>query len=125
MGHHFGVGVTAERDALGLQFALQLPEILNDAVMHHSHPLGDVRMGVALDGLRGSPSACGRFGVTRERMPEQLVGEILELSLGAADGEMSVFQRRDARGIIAAIFEAPQRLHEAVRDRVLTQDPPR
>ena len=47
----------------------------------------------------------------------QLGLQVFQLAFGAAAIEMVAFQRGDARGIIAAIFEALERIHQLLRDR--------
>ena len=43
--------------------------------------------------------------------------KIFEFAFGAAAFEVVAFQRRNARGIIAAIFEALERVHQLLGDR--------
>ena len=55
-------------------------------------------------------------------MPE-LAGKIAELALGAAPRDGTMFQRRDAGAVIAAIFEPLQRIDQARRNRLDADDP--
>ena len=48
--------------------------------------------------------------------------EVLELALGAPAFELSVLQRRDARQIVAAVFEALKRVDDRARDRPRPQN---
>jgi hypothetical protein len=50
----------------------------------------------------------------------QLQLEVAQLAFGAAALEPAVLQRRDSRGIVAAIFEPLQRVDDLVRHRGLT-----
>ena len=48
--------------------------------------------------------------------------EVAQLALGAPAVQPAALQRGDAGGIIAAVFEALQRVHDQRRDRRLAQD---
>jgi len=48
MGDHLGVGVALEDAAASGEFGLQFGEVLDDAVVHHRHAAGDVRVGVCV-----------------------------------------------------------------------------
>ncbi len=61
-------------------------------------------------------------GVAGERLGLQSRFEILEFAFGAAALEMVAFQRRDACGIVAAIFEALERIHNLIRNRTAPQN---
>ena len=50
------------------------------------------------------------------------VFEVLQLAFGAAALEMVAFQRGDARGIVAAIFEPLERIHQLLRDRTAPEN---
>ena len=49
--------------------------------------------------------------------------EVLQLAFGAAAVELAAFQRRDAGGIIAAIFQPLERIHQLLRDRARPRMP--
>jgi hypothetical protein len=51
-----------------------------------------------------------------ERFEPQPGLEIPELAFGAATFEMITFQRRHTGGIIAAVFEALERIHQLLGD---------
>ena len=53
----------------------------------------------------------------RERRGGELGLEVLKLALGAPALELAVLERRDARRIVAAVFEALQRIDDRARDR--------
>jgi len=55
--------------------------------------------------------------MARERLGPQSRLEILQFAFGAATFEMVAFERSYARGIIAAIFQALERIHQLLRDR--------
>ena len=48
--------------------------------------------------------------------------EILELAFGAPARQHAVLQRGDARGIVAAIFEALERIDQLRRGRLVADD---
>ena len=48
--------------------------------------------------------------------------QILQLAFGAAALEMVAFQRGDARGIVAAIFQPLERIHQLLRDRSASEN---
>ena len=85
MGDHFGIGLAFEARAVPLQLLAQLPEILDDAVMHDGDAARHMRMGVSLDGraMRG-PARVADAGRARERLPVEPLAKRAELSLGAA-----------------------------------------
>ena len=60
--------------------------------------------------------------VPLERLALQLGFEIAQLALGAPARQPAAFQRRDAGGVIAAIFEALERIDELHRDRLTAEN---
>ena len=77
VGDHLGVGLGAELDAVGLQAALEVGEVLDDAVQHDLDAAGlvVVRVGVLLgDPAVGGPARVadaggGRHGAVAARRP--------------------------------------------------------
>src|SRR6516165_7158122 len=111
MRNDFGIGFGRELDALVLKFAAQLGEILDDAVMHHGDVFSSVRMGIVLGRpTMGRPAGMADADRAGKRLAREPGLEIFELTYGAPPREFAGFQRRDARGIIAAIFEALERI---------------
>ena len=51
----------------------------------------------------------------------QALFEVLQLAFGAPARQVAVFQRRDAGGIVAAIFEALERLDHFLGDRLAAE----
>src|SRR5271168_3609653 len=86
--------------------------------MNDSDVFGGVGMRVVFGRLAvGGPACVADTGVTLERSLFQPRFEIPELAFGAAAFETVAFQRRNARGIIAAIFEALERVYQLLGDR--------
>ena len=109
--------------ALLLQHLAQFAEILDDAVVDDGDVVGRMRMRVVLGRLAvGGPARVSDAGMARERLGPQARLEILQLAFGAAALEMVAFQRGDARGIVAAIFEALERIHQLLRDRAAPEN---
>ena len=123
MQHDLGIGFGLEDRALFLERLAQLAEILDDAVMDHGDALGRVRMRVVLGRpAMGRPAGMADPGVTVERFGLQPLFQILEFAFGAAARQMVAFQRGDACGIIAAIFQPFERIHQLLRDRSASQN---
>src|SRR5260370_40531694 len=91
--------------------------------MNHGDASRRMRMRVVLGRLavRG-PAGVSDAGMPRERLGPQSCLEILELALGAAALETVAFQRGDAGGIVAAIFEALERIHNLIRNRTAPEN---
>ncbi len=120
MRDDFGVGLGGEFRALGFQLAAQLGEILDDAVVHDRELFGGVRMRVVL----GRP-AVGRpagvadaDGARRAARARAAASRFLQLAFGAPARQHAVLERGDARGIVAAIFEALERIDQLRRSRL-------
>ena len=118
MRHHFGVGLAQEFGALLFQHVPQLAEILDDAIVNHRDVFSRMRMRIVFVWLAvGGPARVPDAGMARQRFGLQSQFKISQFAFGAAALEMVAFQRGDASGIIAAIFEALERIHNLVRDR--------
>ncbi len=124
MNDGFGIGFRLELRPVGLQFGTQLMKILDDAVVYKRNARRHMRMGVALAGnaVRG-PTRMADAGGAAQRLRGKQGLQIAQLALGAAAGELALFERRDAGGIIAAIFEPFQRVDQRVDDRLFSQNP--
>ena len=57
-----------------------------------------------------------------ERLAAQPAFEIAQLAFGAPAREVAVLERGDAGGIVAAIFEALERIDELHRDRLAPEN---
>jgi len=69
----------------------------------------------------GRPAGMANADRAFERLALKPALEVLQLAFGAPPRELAVFERRDARGIIATIFEARERIDQ-LRRRRLTID---
>ena len=102
-----------------LQLALEVQVVLDDAVVHDDDLAGAVlvRMGV----LFGGPAVRGPARVPDAVNPFERLGvdgllEIHELARASAALDLPVAHDRDARGVVAAIFEAPQAVDQDGHD---------
>src|SRR5947209_3009092 len=66
----------------------------------------------------GRPARVPDAGRALERLKRELVFEVAQLALGAPTRKVPGFQRGDARRVIAAVFEALERIDEMHRDRL-------
>src|SRR5947207_1965515 len=124
MRDHFGVGLAAECRAGLFQLLAQLAKILDDAVVHDREPLGGVRMGVVLGRLAvGRPAGVADPDGAGERLLLETRLQVSQLALGAPARQRAALQRGDAGGVIAAIFEALERIDELACDRLTTENP--
>ncbi len=113
MRDHLGVGLGPELGALLHQLFAQLAEVLDDAVVDDREAVGGVRMRVAFGRPAvGRPAGVADADGAGERLARELGFEIAQLAFGAAAREVAVFERGDARGVVAAIFEALERVDE-------------
>ena len=123
MRDDLGVGVGRELVALLLQLVAQLLEVLDDAVVHDRDLVGRVRMRVDFVGLAvRRPAGVADAGMAAERLLREALLEILQLAFGAAAREVAAFQRRDAGGVIAAVFEPLERLDHFLGDRLAAEN---
>ena len=85
-----------------------------------------VACGCAFDSV-GAPCVAQRVwpmpACAGERLGVQPRFEVDELSFRAAAGELPMFKRRDAGGIVAAIFEPLQCIDDLRRDRPRPENP--
>jgi hypothetical protein len=124
VGDDFGVGVGVEFGAALFQLPPQLDKILDDAVVHDRQFLGRVRMRVVFGRAAvRRPTRMADTDRAVERLARQPCLEIPELALGAPPRQLAALERGDARGIVAAIFEALERLDELRRRRLTADDP--
>ena len=112
MRDDFGVGFGLEDVAFALELFLQRQEVFDDAVVDDDDVAGAVavRMGVFFGGaaVRG-PAGMADAVVAIDRIEAQDVFEVAKFTRRAADAEgLIVAVDGDARGIIAAVFEAFQ-----------------
>ncbi len=123
MQHDLGVGFGLEDRALFLKRFAQLAEILDDAVVNDGNTLGRVRMGVVFGRLAmGGPAGVADAGMARQRLGPEPRFEIFQFALGAPPRQVVAFERCDARGIVAAIFQPLERIDQLLRDRAPPQD---
>ena len=106
-----------EDRALLLEIFAQFAEILDDAVMDHGDAFGRVRMGVVFGRLAmGGPAGVTDAGMAAERRSCSRFSRFFSLPSARRRVELLAFQRRDAGGIVAAIFEPLERIDQLLRD---------
>ena len=109
--------------ALGFQLLAQLAEILDDAVVHDRDPLGGMRVRVALGRPAvGRPAGVADADRALERLARELAFEVAQLAFGAPAREVPAFERGDAGRVIAAVFEALERIDELHRHRLTAEN---
>src|SRR5690606_32003068 len=123
MHDDFGVRFGLEDSAVRFEFLAKLAEILDDAVVYDGDARRYVRMGVAL-GRRAMrrPSGMPNAGISGDRLAGDAGFQIAEFSRRAPAFQPPAIDRSDARGIVAAIFEALQRPDQIFSNRFLAQN---
>src|ERR1700761_6402502 len=91
--------------------------------MNHGNIGGRMRMRIAFGRLavRG-PARMPDAAMACERISAQPHFQILELAFGTTAIEMIALERCDACGVVAAIFQALERIHQLLRDGSASQD---
>ena len=109
---------------LACQLLAQLAEILDDAVVHDRDAVGGVRMGVALGRLAvGRPAGVADADrARRAARSRSRASRLRSLPSARRRVELAVLQRGDAGGIVAAIFEALERIDQLARDRLAAEN---
>ena len=104
--------------ALLQELFAQLPEILDDAVVHDREPVGGVRMRVAFGRPAvGRPARMADADGAGERFARELLSRFRSLPSARRRVELAVFERGDARRVVAAIFETLECVDERACDR--------
>ena len=123
MGDDFRVGFGAEFRAVLFELLAKLAEVLDDAVVHDRQAVGGMGMSVALGrAAMGRPAGVTDSDRALERIAMELGFEVAKLALGATPRQPTVLQRRHAGGIVAAVFEALERIDQLHRDRLVAED---
>ena len=123
MRDHLRIRIGGERGAFSLKFGLQLPEILDDAVVDHGDVIGHVRMGIGFAGpAMRRPARMTDPGVSRQRLGGEQRFEIAQLSFSPAPLDPSITDCGNTRRIVAAILETLQRVDQQLGDRPLPKD---
>ena len=120
VGDHLGVGLGGELGAVGLEPLAQVGPVLDDPVQHDVHAVRRCRSAGGRSPRsrgRGWPSACGRCRSSRARArsPSATASRSfcrLPTAWTLRDGVVG--EQRYARGVIAAVLEAPQPLQQEV-----------
>jgi hypothetical protein len=118
MRHHLGVGVAGHLDAGGLQIRAQTREVFDDPVVHHGDLPGRLGVRVRIAVRRaavGGPTGVPDTGPTGQSMRARIqatlqIGQHTRF-LGDAQTTQPV-QDGDARGVVSAVFQATQPIHD-------------
>ncbi len=123
MSDYLGVGLAHKLAAARDELFTQIPEILNDAVVHDGDQIGGMRMRII---FRRTPMGCPTRMADTDRASErftlQSCFECMQLAFSAATAELAVIKRRDTGGIVAAILETLKRIDELARDRLVSDN---
>ena len=118
-----GVGLAVEPDPLLLEPGLEGVEVLDDAVVDQCELAGGapaVRMRVLVGraAVGGPPGVSDRRSGRRQGLLRDQPGEVGELARLLADVDAGVraitVDKRHARRVVPAVFEAPEALHDHV-----------
>ena len=117
------VGLGHEDVPLALQLALQIQVVLDDPVVHDDDAPRAVAVGVRVL-LRGTsvrgPARVAHAVLAVERMCIEIGLEPRQLARAAPDFDLPVTHHGDARGVVPAVFEAPEPVDEHGKDRFRT-----
>jgi hypothetical protein len=118
------VSVSLENEkALRLQFAAQLVEIFDDAIVHDRNAVAGVRMGIALARPpMGGPARVSDPNRAGERCAGKPLLEVLEFAFRAQPRQVPVLKRRNPGGIVAAIFQPLERVDELIGNRLAAEN---
>ena len=121
VGEHLGVGVGGE--GLGGEAGAEGLEVLDDAVVDDGDAAGGVEVGVRVAVARfsvGRPTGVADRGGGGRELALGVLDEGVELAGGAGDVEFAVvLDQGDARGVIAAVFEAAEAVEHDRTGRAL------
>ena len=116
---NLGIGLADKMIALIRQPLAQGRIVFDDAVMHHGDffRLGKMRVAVFIRRLAvGRPAGVAGTDMPGQRMFFELFAQRLQASLRLDHVDLSVFQHRDARGVISSVFQSCQAVHQDLRD---------
>ena len=118
-GRHFGVGLGLEGHALAQEFQLELGEVLDDAVVDQGQlaAVGQVRVRVLVRraAVRGPARVADSREGFRQRAGLQLRDEVAQFARLLPGRNGAVGNHRNARGVVAAVLQAPQSFKDNVQ----------
>ena len=124
MGDDFCVGIGREFGSLALKLAPQLGEVFNDAVMHHCKPLSGMRMRIGfVRSAVGRPTGVADADRSAQGFACEFLLQVFKLALRAPPHQRAVLQRGNAGEVVAAIFEALERVDQERRNRLAADYP--
>ena len=109
-----------ESVAFFLQLSADLLEVLDDAVVHHANPIArHVRMRIAFDGRAMSrPARVSDTHVAGQGFAIEAIRQLFDFADPPApfDSSRAMWNDGESRGIVTAVFEAPQSFDENSRN---------
>ena len=124
VGGHLGVRLGEELDALGEQLLAQLGVVLDDAVVDERQPalVRHMRVGVAVGGaaVGGPPGVADADEAGGDGVLGELLGEVGELARLLPVVQLTAVHHGHTGGVVSAVFETTQALHQDVESAVLT-----
>ena len=120
-----GVGLAAELHALGLELLPQGAHVLDDAVVDHGDPARrvEVRVGVGLgDATVGGPAGVGDADAALGCLVDGAL-QLGDAPHALARPDLALLQEGDTRGVIAAVLQPPEALHEPIQSGLLPDVP--
>jgi hypothetical protein len=91
--------------------------------VNDGEPLGGMRVSVMFGrSTVGRPAGVADADRAGERIARQSGFEIAQLALGTSARKLPTFERGDAGGVVAAIFEPLERIDKQARDRFTAEN---
>src|SRR5262245_26504295 len=123
MSDHLGVGLRCKLGTALFELLAQLAEILNDAVVNDSEPIGRMRMRVRLARpTMRRPAGMPNADRAAQRLALELLLEVAQLAFRAPPLERGAFERGYAGRIVAAIFQTFERVDEMFSNGLTTEN---
>jgi len=123
MCDRFGIGIADEFPAAPGQLLAQFAKIFDDAIVNNRHGFSRMRVGI----IFGRPAVRRPARVTDADRPAQRLAlqtrfKRAQFAFGAPPPEDTLVERRDPRGIIAAVFEPLEGINQLPGNRLGSQN---
>ena len=121
--HRLGVGIAGKFAAAFGQLLTQLAKIFDDAVVYDGNQIGCVRVGIVLGrSAMGRPACMTDADRATERFAIETILERTELSFRTPAAKHAFLKRGDTGRVVAAIFEALERIDQLTRNRPVPEN---